>query len=514
MLESLPPPQVVNATIQSYFGAFESTHRLVHQQEFSDELTAFWINSDQLSEEWLAQLCMMLALGCQAAPSSVLAGTGRSAEDWTDMFLDAAQFLLKNSPYFANPTLTTVRVLCLSVIARMMEIVKGGEMTHLVFLMGFVVRLAMTMQLHRRAALFPDIPPFEAEMRRRAWITIQLLDLDIAMRTGTSYLYREYDIDIPMNLNDGDFQRSEHGWTIQPRWGAPGALTDSTFQIKLAGLLPIMEEVVNTVNSPTHPSTEHEKVKTWDSQLRQKLQDAESILSLPSFGQTVSVEKSKTQIHFLRVLVHRTLLALHFDYICALRAGQFRDSTLSVMQSSLALLRTQNMWHAPPRNMASGSIGVQTRASTSSAAGLFESVEQSTFPLAWLSDLCHDDFGAAIYHLILTLKRGDFDNIQHRGLPSRSGASAILQQSLEFVKSRACRSIPHFREFVGLAVSASCLASFNSGEALLAPLLDVAGQMERLVLQNRQDLVWAQPNNPFSGQAGLPQDPFVFGFGQ
>ncbi|KAK0657282.1 fungal-specific transcription factor domain-containing protein [Cercophora newfieldiana] len=471
VLESLPPPQIINTLIQSYFAAFESTHRLIHREEFSDELNAFWISNGQLSEQWLAQFCMMLALGCQTTPGRILASTGRSAEDWTDTFLDAAQFFLKNSSYFSNPSLTTVRTLCLSVVARMMEIVKGGEMTHLVFLMGFVVRLCMTMQLHRKSSLFTDITPFEAEMRKRIWVTVQLLDLDIAMRTGTSYLYREYDADPPLDINDSDFQRSEHGWIVHPRWAASGGITDSTFQTRLAGLIPIMAEIINTVNSPTKPPIEHERVRAWDSRLRQKLQDAESVLSLPPFGQNVPPDKAKTQAHFLRVLVHRTLLALHYDYVCAVRAGQFRDSTVSVMQSSLVLLRTHNTWHTPPQNMsaaagASGASGAQARASSSSVTGLFEPLEQSPLPLAWLSDLCHDDFGAAMLHLILTLRRGDFDNIKNPALPSRSRASAILQQSLEHKRLRACRSIPHFREYVGLSVSASCLQSLSAGEPI------------------------------------------------
>lgn len=512
MLESLPPPQAVNTLIQSYFGAFESTHRLIHRQEFADELNAFWINNAQLSEAWLAQFTMMLALGCQAAPGHALAGTGRSAEDWTDVFLDAAQFFLGRSPYFTSPTLTTIRTLCLVVIARMMEIVKGNEMTHLVFLMGFVTRLAMTMQLHRKIALLPETTPFEAEMRKRVWVTVQLLDLDVAMRTGTSYLYREQDADRPLNLNDTDFHRTEHGWVIQPRWAASGVLTDSTFQVKLAGLLPLLTDVINTVNSPTQPAIEQEKLIAWDAQLRHKLQEAESVLSSPPYGQANNLDKVSTQINFLRVLVHRTLLGLHYGYICALRAGQFRDSTLCAMQSSLALLRTQHTWNAAPRNIAGGA---QTRASSSSASAFLEPLDQSPIPLSWLSDLCHDDFGAAMSHLILTLRRGDFDDINQGGLPSRSGASAILRQSLELQKARACRSIPHFREYVGLSISAGCLRSIETGEPMLQTLLEIAGQIEQTVLQGRQDLLWTPANNPFSGNDGLPADPFVFvGYGQ
>ncbi|KAK0731283.1 hypothetical protein B0H67DRAFT_67238 [Lasiosphaeris hirsuta] len=512
VLESLPPPQVVNTLVQCYFGSFESTHRLVHQQQFGDELNAFWINREQFSEGWLSQLCMMLALGCQSAPSRVLRGTGRTAEDWTALFLDAAQFFFGQSPYFTSPTLTTVRTLCLAVMARMTEIVKGTEMSHLVFLMGFVTRLAMTMQLHRRTSVLPEMTPFEAEMRKRIWITIQLLDLDIAMRTGTSYFNREWDVDAPLDINDSNFHRSEQGWVMDTRWASPGGSTDSTFQIKLANLLPVLMEVINKTNSPTQLRIEYERVRALDKQLRQKLQDAESILSLSPYGQTENLDKvNSTQIHFLRVLVHRTLLALHHDYASVPRAGKYPDSTLAATQSSLALLRTYQIWHTPPTATAAG---VQTRASSSASSTLFEPLDQPISPLGWLTDLCHDDFGAAMFHLIVALRRGDLEAIQHGGLPSRSVASNILHQNLELVRTRACRSVPHFREFVALSVAVGCLESFHAGEPFLPTLLEVAGQIEQTVLQGGQELLWTQGSHPFSGQAGLSPNPFVYGYGQ
>lgn len=511
ILESLPPPQVVTGLVQTYFDTFESTHRLLHRLEFAEELNTLWINNNQLSEAWLAQLCMVLALGCQAAPSPVLASTGHSPDDWTDIFLDAAQFFFSQSQYFTAPTLTTLRTLCLAAMARMMEIDKGAELKQLVYLMGLVTRMAMTMNLHRASSLFPDITPFEAEMRKRIWVTVQLLDLDAAMRTGTSFLHREQDADTPLDINDTDFHRSEHGWVVNSRWATPAGLTDSTYQVKLAELIPVLTDVISFVNSPTAAVLDNERLRSWDSRLKQKLQEAEAILA----RQTQSLERTVSpQVHFLRVLVHRTLLALHSYYIRTVRTGQVRDSTLAAMISALALLRTQHAWHSPP-SRATSAAGVQTRASSSTAPVMYQPLEQAP-PLNWLSDMCHDDFEVAMFHLILVLRRGDLDAAKQGNLPTRARASVILRQSLEFKRARACRSISHFREFVRLSISVRCLASFEAGEPMLSGLMEIADQIEQTAIQgSRQGLLWAQGSNPlFAGQAGIPPDQFVFGYSQ
>lgn len=514
ILESLPPPQVVTGLVQAYFDTFESTHRLLHRLEFAEELNTLWINNNQLSEAWLAQLCMVLALGCQTAPGPVLASTGHSPDDWTDIFLDAAQFFFSQSQYFTAPTLTTLRTLCLAAMARMMEIDKGAESKQLVYFMGLVTRMAMAMNLHRTSSLFPDMTPFEAEMRKRVWVTVQLLDLDAAMRTGTSFLHREQDADTPLDINDTDFHRSEHGWVVHPRWAAPGGLTDSTYQVKLAELIPVLTDVICFVNSPTPVILDNDRLRSWDSRLKQKLQEAESALARQPQGLERSVS---TQIHFLRVLVHRTLLALHSYYIRTTRTGQVRDSTLAAMLSALALLRTQHAWHSPP-SRATGAAGVQTRASSSSTAtAMYQPLEEQTPPLTWLSDLCHDDFEVAMFHLVLVLRRGDLDAAAKQGnLPTRARASVILRQSLEFKRARACRSVSHFGEFVRLSLAVRCLASFEAGEPMLAGLMEVADQIEQTAIQgSRQGLLWTQGSNPlFAGQAGMPTGQFVFGYGQ
>ncbi len=60
------------------------------------------------------------------------------------------------------------------------------------------------------------------------------------------------DADTPLNLNDTSIHRTEHGnWAVDAIWETPEEFTDSTYQVRLAEALPLLVEIISTVNSPT-----------------------------------------------------------------------------------------------------------------------------------------------------------------------------------------------------------------------------------------------------------------------
>ena len=70
---------------------------------------------------------------------------------------------------------------------------------------GTAVRLAQRIGLHRDGAPL-GIPPFEAEMRRRLWWQICLIDSRVSELSGagTSVLSNVFDTKLPLNVNDSD----------------------------------------------------------------------------------------------------------------------------------------------------------------------------------------------------------------------------------------------------------------------------------------------------------------------
>lgn len=482
---------------------------------------SFWNSGDQVLDGWLAQLCMILALGCQTAPDFIFHGTARSASEWTETLLDMAQLSFGRSAYMLMPNLTTIRTLCMMVTAKMLELVKGSSADQAVFLMGFVTRLAMTMQLHRTTTLFPAMPPFEAEMRRRVWVTVQLLDLDVAIRTGTSFIFREQDAEPPLNINETDFRRSEHGaWIVDSLWAGPQEYTDGMFQVKLADLIPLLAEVVGTVNSPTKPVVAYERVLAWDSQIRRKLRDAGAVFSLPpgagSHNRPDRVRRATLQLQFLQVLGHRARLALHHAYARVPHVDRFEKSYGAIMDSSLALLRMQEMWTGMAAAAADGSSD-GSRASSPSSGSTDDAAAGYGYG-GWLVDLCHDDFNTAMLYIILALRRNEFGGGTGIGSGSsrsqaqddptgRERALEALRRGMNTTRERACRSLAHFKEFLGLSVLVSCLQCLGRPETVLPTLMRAADTVEQTVLAGKQDVAsWMETGSGLFPEAGLHLD--------
>ncbi|KAK4194644.1 hypothetical protein QBC40DRAFT_318870 [Triangularia verruculosa] len=460
-LQSLPPRPLVDTLVRCYFETFHPIYRILHPGEFEYEYEAFWIDVNQFSEEWLAQFFMILALGCQAAPAHVFASTGRRLGAWTDQFLNNSQYFFSRSPFTSTPTLTSARTLCLGIIARIMDIVKGGEISQLASLMGYLSRMAVTMNLNRTTSLFPELSVLEAEIRKRLWLTIQLLELQVAIRTGTSCIHQDYDAEPPLNIDDTSIFHSEHGWILNPTTAQPGySLTDGTFQSKLADILPILSDITVAVNqTSTSNAPKYDKVQSWDEQLRHKLQEAEAVFLMAAQSQAKYPFRPRIQLDFLKVLVHRSLLALHHHSISTPRFKQFPASSQAVIRSSLAILQVHQSWYQP-------STGQNTT----------------------LLNICRDSFGTAILYLVTSCRRLSLNAIQLPSLEtSQSDIIRLVHTQLEDFRERACNSPSQYEEFITLAVAEGCLRTLLSGGggSMAAGLMEVADRIERTILEGK-----------------------------
>ncbi|KAK8030150.1 transcriptional regulator family: Fungal Specific TF [Apiospora rasikravindrae] len=93
-------------------------------------------------------------------------------------------------------------------------------------MVGIVIRMAQSIGLHRDGSHFPNLSPFEVEIRRRAWWALYMLDLRSSEDQGTDFTiaHDSFDTKIPLNINDTDI---EPGMKEPPK--ARVGVTDTTY---------------------------------------------------------------------------------------------------------------------------------------------------------------------------------------------------------------------------------------------------------------------------------------------
>lgn len=132
-------------------------------------------------------------------------------------------------------------------------------------LTGVIARLAMRMGYHRDSKMFPNITPFQGEMRRRVWSFVRQADTLFSSQVGMPSMLRSTDCDteLPQNLYDDDFDENCKELP-QPR-----QLTEPTpisYMITKARLVftfgRVNEEALATSSTP------YEKVMELDADLR------------------------------------------------------------------------------------------------------------------------------------------------------------------------------------------------------------------------------------------------------
>lgn len=132
-------------------------------------------------------------------------------------------------------------------------------------LVGVIARLAMRMGYHRDSKMFPNITPFQGEMRRRIWTFIKQADLLFSFQVGLPSMLRSTDSDteLPRNLYDDDF--NEDCKELPPS-RPPDEPTPICFLITKARLSHVFGHVVEHTSSVEGSS--YDQTMESDAELR------------------------------------------------------------------------------------------------------------------------------------------------------------------------------------------------------------------------------------------------------
>jgi hypothetical protein len=345
LLDALPNKPVCDQLLGIYTKNFEKTLRIVHIPSLLRQYDAFWDTTgpETATPSVSSFVPLLMSILTVAACFESPPPTFEHSASWDDLKQNApglVQDWLKHLPRKKTVELFSLQVQALHLLSSQLRLVPVEEQWKA---SGALVRSAMTMGLHVNISQATELSFFQAEVRRRLWITVIELDLQASIASGMPVLTPDLVSShlIPNNLNDEDFDEST---PRVPLCKPLNEETDSSSQITLANCLSQRIKAMNAAQHANAGDSLKQRVKQG-RKLEEALSRTPSYLKPdPELG---SQEPSLVmQRVILDVYLRRPLLCLYRPIIInALETRDdpfFREVQRVCLEFSLTILSYQD----------------------------------------------------------------------------------------------------------------------------------------------------------------------------
>jgi len=235
-----------------------------------------------------------------------------------------------------QPIPQILEVLCLHLQA---EYARSQDTeTGIIVLLALVIRIAMRMGYHRDPGPHANVPIYQAELRRRLWVVIRILDILISFQYGLPAIVRTdcTDTKLPRNLYDEELTEDMR---ILPPSRPATEPTSVTYMIVKGNLSYTFARVVERVSSVTEPPS-YEEVMDLDAQLRSARNEIpEHLRSRPLSEAAGDPEVLIMQRYGLELLFLKSLCVLHRRFIARGReSARYAYSRKTCVDASMDIL--------------------------------------------------------------------------------------------------------------------------------------------------------------------------------
>lgn len=294
--------------INAYLDLYQAVHPIIDTEEFQNRVDAYWEDPTSADVAWLSQFLMVLALGQMVVT--------RDAAPTVELCM-AAEACLAKTPFMLRPNISTMRTMCLVVLAKLTTNATCWSFDACWNLLGFVVRLAICLGLHRLDPPAHSSPVVyqDWEAGRIIWSTLLYFNIQVAMISGMPSCISIDEVapcqDIPWTYATLDTAAMAWNTVIQSSY-------------------PIILRIISRVNAHVdRPS--YEEILEYSSQVRQCM----SILD--------RVQGPHTLRMTLDMFFRRVLLVLHRRHALESDApSKYPVSYWASLECSLALLVHQH----------------------------------------------------------------------------------------------------------------------------------------------------------------------------
>ncbi|KAK1980806.1 fungal-specific transcription factor domain-containing protein [Colletotrichum cereale] len=199
-----PPREHILYMCRTFFSNVDPAFKLIHRPTISAELEAFASSPNKRIDNATEALFFSMYFGAITGLSheACLANLGEERRVLAQRYREGVETALQKADFLNSTEIKTLQALTYYVCFLRSHNASRASWA----LIPLVVRLAQALHLHRDG-VSPPLPPFEAEMRRRLWWMIVVLDIRAAEDRGTDAAIprQSYNTRLPFNLDDDDF---------------------------------------------------------------------------------------------------------------------------------------------------------------------------------------------------------------------------------------------------------------------------------------------------------------------
>lgn len=223
-----PPPERMKKLREIYFRNLDPLLKILHRPTIEREFDVFIVNPEDNPPSRMAEalfFAMYFAAVTSLSPESCARQLGEERGLLAVQYRQAVEIALARADYLNSTSLETLQALTLYDTC----LRNHGESRASWALFALVLRTGQAIGLHRdgNGAAFS---PYEAEMRRRLWAQMIVLDVRAAQDRGTEPMIHEEDYNTisPTNVDDDDFNPDT---TVPLPQLAKDGPTDITFSL-------------------------------------------------------------------------------------------------------------------------------------------------------------------------------------------------------------------------------------------------------------------------------------------
>ncbi|KAK5948287.1 hypothetical protein OHC33_010721 [Knufia fluminis] len=346
ILRALPSKYMSDILVGRYFNTYDPATHILHGPSFQRQYQAHWQSPEKTSIVWVGMLfaIMRLAMLSFAREGDEPPEFKGKCQDMASTFRAQMAHCLITADY-TKPHAFIIETLIFHLHAEYSS--NRDSETSVWVLMGMIVRLAMRMGFHRDSKFFPDVTPFQGEMRRRVWSYVRTGDLLFSFQIALPPMVRlgDSDTDLPRNIYDDEF---DEGSTQLPPPRPQSEATPISYMIAKSKLSLGFGRVLEEINGVQRKS--YDEVLKIDKALRDIYDTVPEHLKVRPMSEQQLAPMALIAARFgLATVYNKALCVLHRRYVRMARPGnRYMYSRKTCLESAMQLLDFQAANYQPP----------------------------------------------------------------------------------------------------------------------------------------------------------------------